>query len=110
MRVCFTNLTLLLLGLTSSAALAASQSQTDWSGGPGVPGPVTSWGDEFSSCLDVDWSDTAGMLESAWIPLDAPIEHPVSGPYEGAIALSITDLDGDGDLDALSTDRKEVHW
>ncbi|OPL18329.1 MAG: hypothetical protein AVO35_05650 [Candidatus Aegiribacteria sp. MLS_C] len=110
MRNYFTLLILLITALTAKSSLAATENQTDWSGGPGVWGPVLSWGSEFSSCLNVNWFDPAGMLESQWIPLDAPIEHPVSGLYEGALGLSSMDLDGDGDLDVLSTNGSAVHW
>ena len=53
---------LVVLAILMSIALADTGLQDDWSGGPGVPGPVTDWGDEFSYSTMVDWSSQAGSL------------------------------------------------
>ena len=48
--------------LLVSVTLAGSAQQTDWAGGPGVPGPVTDWGNTFDVGSDLDWDTTPGQL------------------------------------------------
>lgn len=50
-----------LLALGSFSVYADSASQTDWSGGPGVLGPIMQWGDEFYSCNNLVWSGITGF-------------------------------------------------
>lgn len=52
----------LLLAITGTL-LAESAVQTDWSGGPGVPGPVTLWGDRFNISDEMDWDTEPGQLK-----------------------------------------------
>lgn len=72
-------------------AFADSTSQTSWSYGPGVPGPVTEWGGLFSYESNINWS----MAED-YISL-LPYEMLELGfdSYD----ISPADLDGDGDMD-----------
>jgi hypothetical protein len=60
----FTIIALAATGLVVSAARATTNQaiQTDWSGGPGKPGPVTDWGDSFDSEDYVSWSGWPGEL------------------------------------------------
>lgn len=39
-------------------------SQTDWSGGPGIIGPVNTWTDVFCSVNYLDFSSIPGSLSS----------------------------------------------
>jgi hypothetical protein len=54
---------LLTLELLASTLLAGSATQTDWSGGPGAPGPVTGWTDTFSTSYLIDWHRTPGSVK-----------------------------------------------
>jgi len=55
---------LTVLILVSGASFADTASQTDWSSGDGVPGPVTSWGDSFDNVSSIDWVDTGNLCLS----------------------------------------------
>ena len=41
--------TLCILLMLCTASLADLTTQTDWSGGAGVPGPVTDWGNSYDT-------------------------------------------------------------
>jgi len=57
--------------LTGVASATYPNEQWDWSGGPGVTGPVYWWDDVFDSCEGIDWSDTPGFLY-----LDETVDSP----------------------------------
>jgi hypothetical protein len=57
------NKMLLTLVLIASTLLAGSATQTDWTGGPGAPGPMSSWTDTFSTSYLVDWHRTPGSIK-----------------------------------------------
>ncbi len=86
--------------LIPASVLAGSATQTEWSGGSGVPGPVSSWGGCFSSVLLTNWWELPGGLI---ISVQYAYErHPVI--YSGRTGTYCTngcDIDGDGDQDVL---------
>jgi hypothetical protein len=94
---------LLLAALTTYAYghEGDSAAQTDWSGGPGVNGPVTDWGGTFNSETGVIWSETPGDIHLGVIILDTPVEFTVDGNFDGARSVYAEDVDGDGDMDML---------
>jgi len=53
---------LTVLLLISAIAFCNNGVQDDWSGGPGVPGPVSDWGNDFSSSILINWSYQVGSL------------------------------------------------
>jgi len=53
---------IIILLLMVSMLFADVGVQTDWSGGPGQPGPVTEWTDSFASAYLVNWSGTPGSV------------------------------------------------
>lgn len=59
MRFVFPALTILMVFIANGAN---SIEQTDWSGGPGVPGPVPAWDNSFDTSTDIDWSSSPGDL------------------------------------------------
>jgi hypothetical protein len=89
---------LLLAGVAFAYETAV---QTDWSGGDGVPGPVTDWGDTFDTSEDVDWSEHPGEVVLSVEALEAPIEHLVDGNFNGAYSVQAADVDDDGHVDVL---------
>lgn len=71
--------------------------QSDWSGGDGVYGPVVDWGDEFQSCMDIDYYSSDGQLT-----LVQPCEHLVGEEFNWPYSVFSEDLDCDGDVDILA--------
>ncbi len=91
-----------VLLILSALSFAITATQTDWSGGAGVPGPVIDWGNSYdTSSLIVD--DTPGglsLIRTFFVP---GIEYVIEDAYieEGISSVSTADIDGDGDLDVL---------
>ncbi len=77
-------------------SFAVTVSQSDWSGGSGVPGPVTNWGNRFEIAEQIN--HTGNALSLMLLP---PVEHTVNGDCDGAVSVYATDVDGDGDIDVL---------
>ena len=78
---------------------ASTATQTDWSDGGSVQGPVSDWNDAFwSSDASIDFGGGKLQLSSSLIP---PIEHIVDGDFAHAHSVYSIDIDGDGDADVL---------
>jgi hypothetical protein len=101
----FTIIALAVTGLVVNATQATTNeaSQTDWSGGPGVPGPVTDWGDRFDSEDYVSWSAWPGELILEGTPLTTPTKHVVDDDFDAAYTVHAGDIDGDGDVDIVGS-------
>lgn len=84
----------------SGLSWADAASQTDWQGGPGVPGPVTNWGDRFDIGLDLDWDTTPGQLKL----IIKEGEFPV-GTLATAVNCEASDFDYDGDMDIVACNQ-----
>lgn len=80
--------------------------QTDWSGGPGIPGPVLEWGTEFSESSSLDYSYSGNLyLTTSFTAKKYSIN---TGSSECSIAI---DFDGDGDLDVCCSGLKTgIRW
>lgn len=77
-----------------TGASAGTAVQTDWSGGPGVQGPVLDLGTSFHVDTSVNWS-VPGELGAGRANLRYWVDHLVHWPGN---AFPV-DLDGDGDMD-----------
>lgn len=72
---------LLLLIISFSTVVSANSAlQTDWSGGPGTPGPIGPWGSVFDVCTNINYDTSPGIL-SLSLPygehnIDNEIDHP----------------------------------
>ena len=91
-------------------AYADTATQTDWSGGDGVPGPVIDWGNSYDTSSRVD--STGGTLYLTKTPLATPIEHIVEENFGAPGSVYAADVDGDGDMDVLgsSNSNSRIHW
>ncbi|MCD4847934.1 MAG: T9SS type A sorting domain-containing protein [Candidatus Aegiribacteria sp.] len=91
----------LMLVLVLSPSVSGSATQTDWSGGDGVSGPVTDWGDTFDFEIDIYWSGSSDDLFLDIVTLNEPFEHTVDSEFENVTSVYAEDIDGDGDMDVL---------
>ena len=92
-------LVLLISIAVGSMVLAQTATQTDWSGGSGVSGPVLNWSTTFDMENSVNWFSSTGELI---LDYSSPMEHPVTGGYVNVNYIHPVDVDGDGDEDILS--------
>jgi hypothetical protein len=92
----------LCVGGTSSGEFCI---QTDWSGGPGVPGPVGSWGSDFSSFTGITWQEP-GVIYAL------PTEYLFASGIDNPCCAFAADLDGDGDEDVVTVaaDDHIIQW
>lgn len=103
---------LLSLVLVPSICLAASATQTDWSGGAGVPGPVADWGNAFDASVSVSWLTFPGELSLSSTPA-VPVTHTVVGNFMYASSVYPSDLDADGDMDVIGAaagNADDIFW
>lgn len=100
-------LSFLIVCLTS-ISFADSAIQTDWSGGPGVQGPVTSLGTAFNA--DTPAIDYA--IQGQLMLAEGIIENTVNSSLGGASSICTGDFDLDGDLDIAGVGYAEdyVSW
>ena len=91
----FISVTVLVL---VSVSISDTASQTDWSAGGGVMGPVTDWGISFycSECVDVSPSSLKLIIDI----LPIPEKHELVSDYKTE-CVEVADIDGDGDNDIL---------
>jgi len=96
--------------MLSAVSFSETATQTDWSGGDGVPGPVTDWGNSFDSSTDISFTVAALKLHSEI--LSNPVEHSVDASFTRARSVYAADVDGDGDMDVLgaSSTLDDIIW
>ena len=92
-----------LLLLVPFSLSADELTQTDWSGGPGLPGPVNEWGDRFSASIDISWRAIPGQIALSSVPLTTPLEDRLDDSFDGGISVYASDIDGDGDTDIIGS-------
>jgi len=80
----------MLVGICMADGL---ETQTDWVGGPGTAGPVTTFGDLFDISSGISWL-TAGQI-------DLTFEHNITTSSNGPRWAVHGDIDGDTDIDIL---------
>jgi hypothetical protein len=97
---------LISICLFAIPVFANSAGQTDWSGGPGVEGPVGPWGNSFSTGINIDFDTTPGTLSLAE-PYGAHlVEYQTNSPSSTTLA----DFNGDGRLDIAAVTAEGVFW
>ena len=89
--------------ILTSFSFSETATQTDWSGGGGVQGPVTDWGNSYDVADHIN--DSGSSLRLASVILSTPVEHIVDGSFNGIHSIYATDVDGDGDIDVLGAAR-----
>ncbi len=100
---------ILLSGLLFSMVFASTVTQTDWSGGGGVEGPVSDWSNFFWTSDHIDFNGQKLKLTNELIP---SLEHTVDSRFFGWKRIYATDIDGDGDADVLGAAKNldQIAW
>jgi hypothetical protein len=94
--------TLIIVTLSfPSLSAGYSAEQTDWSGGWGVSGPVTDWGDTFEMSYDINFYYASGKLVLAYNLLTEGERKNIASLDVASIVQS-GDVDGDGDIDVIA--------
>ncbi len=94
-------LAVFLVILAPLEAFAGTATQTDWSGGDGVFGPVFDWGSEFYMDTDIEcYHILSNIILKKTIAM-IPLEHTVDGDFDGAVSVVSADVNGDGYMDVL---------
>ncbi len=107
LRTVTTLFTVLVLPLTAAYGHEGDgAAQTDWSGGDGVPGPVTDWGNTFNVATDINWSETPGQL----LLNRALTENEIADEIGYAESICVGDIDDDGDMDVVAATDTTVTW
>ena len=96
-----------LLILISAISVANWRSQSDWSWGPGYPGPYHYWTKIFDTQNNMNWSSTKGLV---YLEMNST-RHYIGGGVSGAQFVYPGDINGDGAIDVVassSTGKKHV--
>ncbi|MCK5116777.1 MAG: T9SS type A sorting domain-containing protein [Candidatus Aegiribacteria sp.] len=91
-------LLLFIVMLGFESCLAESSVQTDWSGGPGTPGPVTTWSTDFNYDTSTRWYDTSSSVE-----IDHGLMHTIDYSFLDVSSVYAMDINNDGYNDVLGT-------
>ena len=102
-------LILFITGMTVQL-FADSEAQTDWSGGPGVLGPVIELGTDFYTDTGVFYSNSSS-LSLTKILMQIPLKTIISDSFSTE-SLDCADINGDGYIDVLcsNTSANDVIW
>ncbi len=91
----------LFLILIPTIAFAGTVSQTDWSGGDGVPGPVTDLAETFDTESQMNWSGVSGEITLGKGSLNPVVKHTVGIEFMNVVSAHAADVNGDGYMDVL---------
>ncbi len=86
----------------SAVGAAGTLKQADWSGGPGVYGPVIIPGNTFHTTEDISWLAIPGQLGLTSEPHDAAPSETIDESFFTGESVATGDIDGDGDLDVVA--------
>ncbi|MCK5115603.1 MAG: T9SS type A sorting domain-containing protein [Candidatus Aegiribacteria sp.] len=85
----------LLIFCFITITFADSATQTDWSGGDGIIGPVIDWSTSFYADTDIQCYTYPSEL------VLLHLDHTVDGDFKGACSVHSADVNGDGYIDVL---------
>ena len=90
-----------------SAYAEESATQTSWSGGSGVVGPVISWGEQFFQSSAIQYSSNPGNL--VVVPQSMEL---ISSSFTSPRSIFPYDIDEDGDIDIVASGYNDdaISW
>ncbi len=98
-----------LIILSPFQIYAGTVTQTDWSGGDGIFGPVIDWGNEFYVATDIEcYNNPFNIFLQNTI-----LEHTVDEDFDNTRSVYSADINGDGYMDILGaayTDDDITWW
>lgn len=89
--------------LSGALCISSVDLQTDWSAGPGTPGPLSEWGASFDNATGAAWLSQPGQLALASMPLATPLMHEIDLSFQGCYCNRTGDVNGDGLNDIVAT-------
>jgi len=97
-----------LLLFRLALALSGSETQEQWDGGDGVPGPVQHWRDKYDTSTDINNSLSLYGFRLGF----EPNYQSVDSEYYGAEYIDVADIDGDHDEDIIHISHRDrmVTW
>ncbi|MEO0191709.1 MAG: hypothetical protein ABIM46_02875, partial [candidate division WOR-3 bacterium] len=86
--------------------------QNDWSGGPGVQGPVAAWGNRFWQSQNVNYSNPGilSLVTILWMFTSWTAHSIDTGGKHHYQGFTPFDIDGDGDKDLILLSGEIVRW
>jgi len=86
--------------------------QNDWSGGPGVQGPVMTWGNRFWQCWNVNYANPGilSLVATFVTPGNWVLRFSDPGGVHHYQGFQSYDIDGDGDKDLVMLSGDIVRW
>jgi len=91
--------------LSPFQAYAGTSTQTDWSGGDGIWGPVIDWSSEYFADTDIEYFNYPSNIVLQKTMAPTPLEHTIDGSFSEPVSIYSADLNEDGHVDILGTEK-----
>ncbi len=93
----------IVLAMAATPVMSATQTQSDWSGGDGQPGPVLSFGNRFDDG-NLAWLTSPGQVSLSSVSRISFPSEVITPDSDRPARLAVYDIDGDGYDDILIPD------
>ncbi|MCD4702671.1 MAG: T9SS type A sorting domain-containing protein [Candidatus Aegiribacteria sp.] len=92
---------ILIVLLGALSAFAGQAVQSDWSGGPDISGPISSWSNYFLCADQVAWRPVEGQIALSSSPLVDCTETLIVEGFAKPYTAHCDDINGDGLMDIM---------